>query len=150
MTAHAPSTTTLAEALARIEAVAEHGIEASEGWPLPRVIEHCAQSIEFSMDGFPALKPRLLRATIGRLVARRFIARGALRHDLGAPIPSAPPLEETRVEAALARLREAIDRFERRPEPLSPHFIFGELSKSQYEQLHALHIVDHLRAFAAR
>jgi hypothetical protein len=147
MSSHASVPSPLQEALRRLEAVAELGIEPESGWSLPRVLEHCAQSIEFSMDGFPALKPRFVRATVGRLVARRFIARGALRHDLSAPIPSAPALEQTQIEPALARLRAAIDRFEQRDEPLSPHFVFGDLCKTQYEQLHALHILDHLRAF---
>ena len=142
------TTSPLEDTLSRIEVIARSHAEPSLGWPLPHVLEHCAQSIEFSMDGFPRLKPWVIRATIGKLVARRFIARGALQHDLRAPIPSAPALEQTQVEPALGRLRDAVARFRARVEPLSPHFVFGELSKSQYEQLHALHILDHLRAFA--
>jgi hypothetical protein len=145
--AHTPTTSPLDDALSRIETIARTDTEPALGWPLPHVLEHCAQSIEFSIDGFPKLKPWVIRATVGKLVARRFIARGALRHDLAAPIPSAPALEQTQIESALCRLRDAVERFHSREGPLAPHFIFGELSKSQYEQLHALHVLDHLRAF---
>jgi hypothetical protein len=137
----------LRKALARVETIARNPPEPRSGWPLPRVLEHCAQSIEFSMDGFPKLKPWLVRATVGKLIGRRFIARGTLRHDLTAPIPGAPAPGATTLEPALDRLRGAIARFTSGEVLLAPHFAFGDLSKADYARVHALHIADHLRAF---
>ncbi|HWH82676.1 MAG TPA: DUF1569 domain-containing protein, partial [Burkholderiaceae bacterium] len=36
-------------------------------WDVPQVLHHFAQSVEFSLDGFPQLKPAWFRATLGRL-----------------------------------------------------------------------------------
>jgi len=132
----------------RVEALAASGPEASGGWPWARVLEHCAQSIEYSMDGFPKLKPGFIRATVGRIVAGRFLSRGALSHDLQAAIPGAPALTEDDASKALARLQQAVERFEAHDGALADHFIFGRVQKADYDHLHAMHIENHLSAFA--
>ena len=137
----------LAQALADVEARHGDNPKPSRGWPWPIVLAHCAQSIECSLDGFPKLKPTLIRATIGKLVARRFIKRGAFEHNLEGPIPGAPELDDTDPDEALTRLRKAITRFESHEGPLADHFIFGRLSKSDYAKIHAMHIADHLTVF---
>src|SRR5207253_2861958 len=61
-------------------------------WAIPQAIEHCAQSIEYSIRGYPRNKPWLFRALIGPIVKRRFLARGRMGHALDAAIPGAPAL----------------------------------------------------------
>ena len=61
---------------------------------------------------------------------------------LDAPAPDAA--------AALARLRAAVQVFAAHTGPLQPHFAYGELSKAQYEQAHAMHLANHLSAFDGR
>ena len=34
-------------------------------WPLPKVLNHLAQSVEYSIDGYPELKSALFRSAIG-------------------------------------------------------------------------------------
>jgi hypothetical protein len=116
------------------------------GWSLFKTLSHCAQSIEYSVHGYPRLKPAVLRKTVGKLVARRFLAQGRMRHDCAAPIPGAPPLEDQGdTPAAIARLRAAIDTFRRHEGELAPHLVFDRLPRPDYERIHALHIADHLR-----
>ena len=111
---------------------------------LHQLLVHCAQSIEYSLTGYPQMKPAWLRATV-RLVRGRFLARGAMRHNLTAPVPGAPALpREGDMEAAWARLLAALDRFEAHTEPLRDHFMFGRLTKAEYERIHAMHLADHL------
>lgn len=122
--------------------------EKSGDWNPFQVFSHCAQSVEYSMTGFPQRKSALFQQTAGRLAFSVFSARGAMSHDLAEPIPGAPVLD-TVGEAFLAlnRLTTALRKFEAFDQPLQPHFAFGTLSKSDYELAHVLHIKNHLQEF---
>ncbi|HVZ36798.1 MAG TPA: DUF1569 domain-containing protein [Polyangiaceae bacterium] len=126
------------------------GRAAEEPWTFPQVLVHCAQSIEYSLTGYPKPRNALVQATVGRMAKHHFLGRGALSHDRTAPIPGAPeiPAHVTRAEA-LARLTRAVDQFEAFAGPYAPHFTFGSASKAEYELLHAFHLADHLSAFPA-
>lgn len=114
------------------------------------VLSHCAESIECSLTGYPKLKPAFVRATIGRLVKRRFLSTRAMKHDTHAGLPGLPPISgDVPVPTGLARLERAIEAFRRHTGALMPHPVFGACSKAEYEQLHAMHVADHLRALAA-
>jgi hypothetical protein len=124
---------------------------ARAGWSLYKVLVHCRQSIDASVAGFPRLKPAVLRKTVGRLIGRRFLAKGVLSHDLEAVIPGAPAIDDDGdTAAALAELRASIHAFRAHEGALSPHFVFDVLDKRAYDQLHAMHIADHLGAIDYR
>jgi hypothetical protein len=113
-----------------------------------QAILHCAQSIEYSMSGYPSLRSALFRATIGPLVKRKFLRAGSMSHDVGAPLAGAPALPvDTELAPALARLRAAIASFRAHEGPLGPHLAYGACTKAEYEALHSMHIADHLRAW---
>ena len=114
-------------------------------WTWAQVLVHCAQSIECSMKGFPKLKPKFIRSTVGRIVAGSFLRKGALSHDTTASIPGLEdPPDGIELDAAWERLSKAIEDFEGFEGELQPHFIFGDVPKTEYGQLHAMHIADHL------
>jgi hypothetical protein len=138
------------QALQRLRAGAASALPSPAAGPsLYQVLVHCAQSIEYSLTGYPVMKPALLRATIGPLVLRLFLMRGAMRHNLAAPVPGAPALsEQGELAAAWERLAAAMERFLAHTGPLCAHFLYGSLSKAQYERVHAMHLADHLSAFA--
>jgi hypothetical protein len=120
----------------------EHGEQSAWlGWALA----HCAQGIEMSLDGFPRSWPWLLKVTVGQLVKGRFLRQGFMKHDLSAPVPGAPAIEETDVTAALARLRRAIAAFRQHQGPLHPHPVYGACTRQEFERLHAMHIANHLQ-----
>jgi Protein of unknown function (DUF1569) len=124
------------------------GWRTRSGWALPQVLVHLAQSIEFSMTGFPQPKPALFQATLGTAAFAFFDARGRMSHSLTEPIPGAPSLEPPlALEAALARLNKALSDFERFDGPLQPHFAYGKLSKPQYSRAHLMHLADHWTEF---
>jgi hypothetical protein len=119
-------------------------------WNLPQVLAHCAQSIDYSLSGFPELRGALFRATAGRLAARTFLKRGFFHHELTAPIPGAPvPEASTSLDAAKAELRAAIARFRGFKGQLFPHFAYGSVARDDYEKLHAMHAADHFAAVKA-
>ena len=62
-------------------------------WSLYQNIIHCAQSIEFSYQGYPQMKPAIYQRTLGSLVWNRFKGQGYMSHDLNDPIPAAPIID---------------------------------------------------------
>lgn len=141
---------TLAQASDELTALATASARlAAPGWNWAQVLAHCAQSIEYSLDGFPQPKPRIFQATVGAAAFAVFEARGRMSHGLTEPIPGAPALAADLQETqALQRLRDAIARFMAHQGPLQPHFAYGALDKSRYEAAHAMHIANHLSAFS--
>jgi hypothetical protein len=124
------------------------GTVAATG-PAAWALAHCAQSIEYSISGYPRLRSGLFRATIGRLVKRRFLRAGAMSHDTTAPVAGAPALPpELSIADARARLAAAIAAFRAHPGALAPHLAFGACTRDEYAALHLLHVEDHLRALA--
>ncbi len=121
---------------------------SSAKWSWAQTLHHCAQSIEYSMSGFPQSKSGLFQHTIGPAAFGAFSWRGRMTHDLSDPIPGAPALDANAdPNQALARLRASILAFENWSKPLLPHFAYGELSKKEYELAHAMHLANHLSAF---
>jgi hypothetical protein len=117
-------------------------------WDLAQVLHHLAQSIEYSMTGFPALKPGWFRASVGPLAFQVFGLRGRMSHGLDLPIPGAPALAPGQPLApAFERLTKALQDFEAFAGPLQPHFAYGALAKPAYTRAHLFHIADHWREF---
>ena len=91
---------------------------------LGTVLDHCAQSIECTLDGFPQMKPRLLQSTVGALIARRFLSAGFMSHDVKAPIPGLENADGIAFDAGRARLENAMARFAAHRGPLALHFFY--------------------------
>jgi Protein of unknown function (DUF1569) len=134
---------TLAAAMSAIEGLAR-GHKATGAWTLPQTLNHLAQSIDYSIDGFPELKSALFRTAIGTPAFAVFQARGRMSHSLVEPIPGAPALDAAApLEPAIARALAALRRFEAHAGALAPHFAYGALDKSQYTRAHLMHVANH-------
>jgi len=141
---------TVDAALRRIDALLAGQPVAHGTWPAGLVFHHCAQSIEYSMIGYPQLKPALFRSTVGPAAFAMFAARGGMRHGLAEPIPGAPELDAAATaESGLRRLRAAFAYFRDFQGVLAPHFAYGPLSKEQYEAAHVMHFWNHLDEISA-
>jgi spermidine/putrescine-binding protein len=117
-------------------------------WSWAQTLTHCAQSIEFSLIGFPNPKSALFQNTAGAVAFQVFSWRGRMSHDLAEPIPGAPTLDTSNDPAlALARLQKSMADFRKHAEPLQPHFAYGTLNKPSYERAHAMHLANHLSSF---
>lgn len=121
-----------------------------DAWPLAQVLEHAAQSVEFSLEGYPELRSALFRHSVGPVALRVFSHRGRMTHDTREPIPGAPALSATDIPTAAARLTAALQRFEQIPNDsaLAPHFAYGRLDKADYRRAHLMHLADHARLIA--
>ncbi|MBF7729627.1 DUF1569 domain-containing protein [Pseudomonas sp. N040] len=143
--APAPAALSLAAARQLLQQLAGQALRSEQGWTPAEVFNHCAQSVDYSMDGYPQLKPAWFRHSLGPAVFDLFAARGAMRHPLAEPIPGAPPLAEpATADAALQRLQLSLQRFATFGGPLQPHFAYGELSHAEYALAHVLHLYNHL------
>ncbi len=139
------------------EAMAEAGRLAGKSLVLPpevfslsQVLTHCAQSIEYSMTGFPESKSVLFQSTLGSAAFSVFSWKGHMSHDLTEGIPGAPSLESnTDTDLALSRLSGSIAAFATSNEVLKPHFAYGQLSKDDYESAHILHLANHFSSIDA-
>jgi hypothetical protein len=113
-------------------------------WPLSSVLDHLAQSVEMSMDGFPQPRGALFQATAGSAAFAFFRWRGRMNHGLDEPIPGAPALATgADWKPCAQRLRTAIARFNGHGGALKPHFAYGALAKGDFALAHSFHIANH-------
>ena len=129
---------------AQLLALRGRAITANGAWSPAQIFAHLAQSIEYSLDGYPQAKPAWFQQTVGATAFSAFAAAGAMTHNLAEPIPGAPPLlDEADVSVALERLLAALQRFDAHAGSLAPHFAYGALDKRQYRAAHLMHIRNH-------
>jgi Protein of unknown function (DUF1569) len=120
------------------------GAKTTGAWPLAAVLEHLSQSIEMSLNGFPAPNSALFQNTVGAAAFGVFKWRGRMLHTLSDPIPDAPALsQQGDWKAAAGRLRTAVQTFQAHAGALKPHFAYGNLSKADYAMAHSFHIANH-------
>ena len=121
---------------------------AAARWSWSQTLEHCAQSIEYSLQGYPQLYSPLFQHTAGAAAFAVFRARGSMQHDINEPIPSAAPLPAQAQDAASALqcVEAAAQAFLQHSGPLRPHFAYGALERRDYEQAHAMHLAEHAKA----
>ena len=119
------------------------------GWTPAQVLEHCAQSIDCQMKGFPAMKPAVVRATVGRVVLGVFLARGRMSHDRVAQVPGLEAPVNRPWAEAVDRLAASVRALQGWQTELAPHAVFGAMSKARGERYHAIHVSDHLRDWPA-
>lgn len=119
-------------------------VHSGTAWKMSAVLEHMAQSVDMSLDGFPEPKSALFQATLGSAAFAVFRLRGKMTHGLTEPIPGAPVLPQVDGwKPGVARLRTAVLRFQAHTGPLQPHFAYGALSRADFALAHALHIANH-------
>ncbi len=142
----------LRQALEELERMPEAtALNKTDTWSWAQTLEHCAQSIEYSMVGYPKNKSPLFQHTLGAIAFKVFALRGHMSHNLREAIPGAPAYRATTgTRTALARLRHSINAFHEFNGPLRPHFAYGALNKAEYEQAHAMHLANHFAGFKAR
>ncbi len=135
---------TLDYALSLLEDFSKQHLKATGNWSLSEIYQHCAQSIHFSMQGFPEHKSEVFKSTIGSAAFGVFKAKGSMNHGLSEAIPGAAALDPTMAETtALSQLKQAFIDFKAFQGELKEHFAYGELSKREYEIAHLLHLLNH-------
>ena len=123
-------------------------IETTGEWEVARTFNHLAQSVEFSMTGYPDMKPKLFQNTVGKLAFSVFQANGRMKHGLDEIIPGeVVDVSNNSPTQARNRLIESLEIFDAFGESLQPHFAYGQLNKTQYAHAHVMHVNNHLEQF---
>ena len=140
---------TLADALAELARLTQAvAFNPGATWTWSKTLLHCAQSIDYSMTGYPEAKSALFQHTAGAAAFSYFSSRGRMSHNLLEAIPGAATLDANAATAhALAALRASIENFQKFTGQLRPHFAYGALNRIEYEKAHAMHIANHLSVF---
>lgn len=135
----------LAEAMRDLEKIEQSiSLKVNGEWSVYQNLIHCAQSIEYSLTGYPEHRSWLFKNTIGTIVFNKFDGQGYMTHNLSAPIPQAPEIvKEGDLKEAIQRLKKSIEDFDNFSGELADHFAYGKLTKEDYATAHTLHLADH-------
>lgn len=137
--------TSLSAMQSKLKGMLGKAISSQGVWQPGQVFAHLAQSIEYSMLGYPEMRSELFQKTVGSIAFAVFSEHGSMTHPLDEPIPGAPELDKgLDTDAQLMRLISALDTFSRHTAGLHPHFAYGALSMEEYLTAHLLHIENHL------
>lgn len=134
----------LAAVIEDADFLASHPYRTVGQWSYGRILQHLADSLNKSFDGFN------FRASLPiRLVARFFLKKKLLNEPMrpGFKLPKDQeallPDNSQPVDEALENLRKAIARFERE-EPTADHPALGPLTPTEWVQLHLRHCELHM------
>lgn len=138
----------LSEAREALLNLNENSLSSQSKWTSYEIFVHCSKTIEYSMTGYPAMKPAIVRYTIGKLAIKKFLSQGEMKHDLHADVSGSPMIEKKgSFEEGRQILLDSIDKFTAYKGEMKPHLLFGKVSQANYEQYFAMHIADHLSLF---
>ncbi len=142
---------TLADAMRELDRLNEAvALDAAANWSWSKTLLHCAQSIDYSISGYPQARSAFFQRTAGAAAFSFFSSRGRMSHSLIEAIPGGATLDaNAHADVAVAALRKSVAAFAQFGGALQPHFAYGALSKAEYERAHAMHIANHLSVFAA-
>lgn len=134
----------LAAVLDDAEFLASHPHQTVGQWSYGKILQHLANSLNRSFDGFDFKAPIVIRFIVGTFLKKKFL-RDKLSPGYKLPRKAEEklPAQDTSVEEALANLKLAISRFERE-EPRADHPVFGKLSPEEWLQLHLRHSELHM------
>ncbi|MET8982611.1 DUF1569 domain-containing protein [Streptomyces sp. NPDC004539] len=123
---------------------------AGGSFNLSQTLQHCAQTVRYSVTGYPQLKSALFRVTVGALAKRVFLRRGATKHSLDAGLDGAPALDpELPASEAARQFADAVALFGAHTGPHPSHPAYGRCTHDEFERLHAMHLAEHLPGLVA-
>ena len=112
-------------------------------WTYGQILDHLAQAIHASIDGFPFGAPWYMRL-VAPLVKNSVLTK---RMKPGFRLPKAAdsylPSPDVAVEDALSRLVNGIDRLDTE-NPTAAHPVFGKLAREEWISLHLRHSELHM------
>jgi hypothetical protein len=135
--------TNLEDAIVEIKRLESIPKSTTGVWSYYQILNHCADFIDFCINGYPMMAPWAVRMTIGQFIKHKTFLQGYM--DPKSFNPTAPTTREEGDELkAQERLLKSIERFKVYSGKLHKHPFFDQLNKDEFEKLHAYHIANHL------
>lgn len=132
--------------LTQLQQLRGKNLHSTGQWSASEIFQHCTQSIQGSLTGYPLAFSPLFQHSVGPAALAVFRSAGAMRHNLAEMIPGATPLDtQLNAHTALDNLINTLSQFMQYEGQLAAHFAYGELDKTAYSAAHYLHIENHLR-----
>ena len=138
----------LSEVVADTESLHTSGYRKIGNWDLAQVCGHLAEWMRYPIDGFPPapFPVRVILWTMRNTVGKKML-KGILEKGFKPGGPTAPQSVQqpgADEKAAIAKLRDAVLRFENHTGPLHPSPLFGDLDKETATKLQLVHCAHHL------
>jgi hypothetical protein len=130
------------------------GYDRAGNWDLAQVCSHLAEWMRFPVEGFPKvpllLRPVfwLMRATVGKKMRAKVLAEGFSAG--GRTMPQTVFAPDGDAPAAVAKLKEAAERFKAHTGEIYPSPLFGAMTKDEALQLQLKHCEHHLSFLVPR
>jgi Protein of unknown function (DUF1569) len=143
------------EVLADAERLLQSGYEKAGNWDLAQVCGHLAEWLRFPLDGYPSV-PLLIapmiwavRKLAGRKMRDRILNSGRFQTG-GRTLPQTVPPPGGDEAAAVAQLRQTIERFKRHDGPFHPSTLYGQMTRDEWTRLNLIHCAHHLSFLVPR
>jgi hypothetical protein len=131
------------------------GYERAGNWDLAQCCGHLAEWMRFPLDGYPKaplpLRPVvwLVRVTLGKGMLRKILTTGTFSPG-GQTLKETVPTPGGDESAAVAKLRDVVERFKNHDGPFHPSPLFGQMTRDEWVKLNLAHTAHHLSFLVPR
>ncbi len=133
----------LAAEVDRIEAAYKAGtLQTTGGWSAGQIMQHTAKLMGFSIDGFEASAPLVIRI-LGTLVFKPLLGRSHMKPGIKLPASarSLLPADEVSTDDGIQAMRTVLGRIENGERMTHKSPVLGKMTHDQWVLLH----LDHCR-----
>ena len=131
------------EALADIDQLHRAGYQRAGNWDLSQILDHVGEGLRTATRGNEQRGPWIIRKLLGPIILKRILKQRRMKAGIKVPqwwLPG-PAHDES---DAVARFRSDLAAFQAMSTTPLPHPFFGQLSKSQWNDLILIHAAHHL------
>ena len=139
----------LDEVVRDVEHLQAKGYDRAGNWDLAQVCGHLTKWLSYPLDGFPragcfvGTMLWLMKITVGKGMKKKILTTGKFK-DGGPTMPESVPASGGDEAAAVAKLKEMVERFKNHMGELHPSPLFGPMSREELTRLHLIHCAHHL------
>lgn len=132
-----------------------NGYDRAGNWDLAQCCGHLTEWMRYPLDGYPkvplVLAPVvwLMKVTVGKKERNRLLGGGKFAPG-GRTLKETVPAPGGDDAAAVAKLRETVERFKAHAGPFHPSPLFGQMTRDEWGTLNLAHTAHHLSFLVPR
>jgi len=129
--------------LADIDHLHQAGYQRAGNWDLSQILDHIGEGLRTAVRGNKNRGPWIIRKLLGPIILKRILKQRRMKAGIKVPkwwLPG-PAHDES---DAVARFRSDLSAFQALSSTPLPHPFFGQLTKSQWNDLILIHASHHL------